>query len=45
VLIPDGGGVFDVAVDDELIYSKLQTGSFPDEYQLINELISTHGNK
>lgn len=37
-LIPEGRGVFDVVVDDKLIYSKHQTGSFPNEDQLINEL-------
>ena len=44
-LIPEGGGVFEVAVDDELVYSKKKTGSFPDEEQLITELVSTYGNK
>lgn len=44
-LIPKGGGVFEVVVDDELVYSKLQTGSFPNEEQLINKLVSTHGKK
>jgi len=30
-LVPGGGGVFDVALDGEQIYSKHQTGEFPDE--------------
>ena len=30
-LIPAGGGCFELAVNGELIYSKLQTGTFPDE--------------
>jgi selenoprotein W-related protein len=30
-LIPAGGGCFELTVDGELIHSKLQTGSFPDE--------------
>jgi selenoprotein W-related protein len=30
-LVPSGGGCFELAVDGDLIYSKLQTGSFPDE--------------
>lgn len=38
-LIPDGGGVFDVRVDGELVYSKHQTGEFPDETALINQLL------
>jgi len=29
-LVPAGGGVFEVSVDDELVYSKKQTGEFPD---------------
>ena len=28
-LIPSGGGAFEVSVDGEKIYSKLQTGEFP----------------
>jgi selenoprotein W-related protein len=30
-LIPSGGGCFEVSVNGELVYSKLQTGTFPDE--------------
>ena len=37
-LIPGGGGIFDVTVDGALIYSKHQTGEFPDEGKLIGEL-------
>ncbi len=44
-LIPEGGGIFDVVVKDELVYSKFKTGSFPHEEQLINELVSTYGSK
>ena len=44
-LIPKGGGIFDVVVEEELVYSKFKTGSFPDEEQLINELVSAYGNK
>jgi selenoprotein W-related protein len=29
-LIPSGGGVFEVMVGDDLIYSKKQTGQHPD---------------
>lgn len=29
-LVPSSGGVFEVIVDSELIYSKKQTGEFPD---------------
>ncbi|MGK0258228.1 MAG: putative Rdx family selenoprotein [Candidatus Azotimanducaceae bacterium] len=37
-LIPEGKGIFDVSVDDNLEYSKFQTGSFPDEAQLVADL-------
>ena len=30
-LIPAGGGCFELTVDGELLYSKLQTGEFPEE--------------
>jgi selenoprotein W-related protein len=34
-LIPSKGGCFEVKVGDRLIYSKLATGEFPDEEQVI----------
>ena len=37
-LIEGGGGIFDVIVDEKLVYSKHQTGEFPDEDQLIGAL-------
>jgi selenoprotein W-related protein len=30
-LVPAGGGCFELSVNGELVYSKLKTGSFPDE--------------
>ena len=30
-LVPAGGGCFELSVDGEPVYSKLQTGQFPDE--------------
>jgi selenoprotein W-related protein len=30
VLVPSGGGKFEVTIDGELVYSKLETGEFPD---------------
>jgi selenoprotein W-related protein len=30
VLIPSGGGVFEVVADGELVHSKKKTGRFPD---------------
>lgn len=37
-LIEGGGGVFDVKVDGELVFSKHDCGDFPDENALIQEL-------
>jgi selenoprotein W-related protein len=30
-LVPSGGGCFELSVNCEPVYSKLQTGQFPDE--------------
>jgi selenoprotein W-related protein len=30
-LTPGGGGCFELTVNGELVYSKLETGKFPDE--------------
>ncbi|MBX3400514.1 MAG: Rdx family protein [Gemmataceae bacterium] len=35
-LIPARGGCFELTVDGELIYSKLATGSFPDERAMLD---------
>ena len=40
-LVAGGGGVFDVERGGELIYSKFQTGSVPDEKKLVGELRET----
>jgi selenoprotein W-related protein len=37
-LIPSDGGCFEVVVDGETIYSKLQTGTFPDEDAILGQL-------
>jgi selenoprotein W-related protein len=37
-LVPSGGGCFEVQVDGDLLYSKLQTGSFPDESNIIAQV-------
>ena len=34
-LQPAGGGCFEVSVDGEEIYSKLATGEFPDEGEIL----------
>ncbi|MCM3116360.1 Rdx family protein [Neobacillus sp. MER 74] len=38
-LIPSSGGAFEVTVNGEKIYSKLETGVFPDTDEMI-EIIS-----
>jgi len=39
------GGRLDVKVDDHLIFSKSQTGRFPNEERRVEELLTTYGNK
>ena len=34
-LIPAGGGCFELTVGSDLVYSKLKTGSFPDEEEMV----------
>jgi selenoprotein W-related protein len=38
VLIPSKGGCFELSVGGKRLYSKLETGSFPDEESLITEV-------
>ena len=35
-LIPSKGGCFELQVDDDLVYSKLDTGQFPDEAEMLD---------
>ncbi len=35
-LVTSGGGVFEVTVNDQLVYSKKETGSFPDPKEVID---------
>jgi selenoprotein W-related protein len=37
-LEPSTGGCFELTVGSELIYSKLQTGRFPDEDAMVREV-------
>ena len=37
-LISSSGGVFEVVIDGELVYSKKQTGEFPDEMQIVKQV-------
>jgi len=39
-LIESSGGVFEVVVDDNLVYSKKLTGEFPDEARLVEKIRS-----
>ncbi len=37
-LVPSGGGCFELTVNGELIYSKLETGKFPDEQWVLDKV-------
>lgn len=37
-MIKSSGGVFEVVIDGELVYSKKATGDFPDEMQLVKKI-------
>jgi len=37
-LQPSSGGCFELNVDGELLYSKLASGSFPDEQAMVDEI-------
>jgi selenoprotein W-related protein len=39
-LVPAGGGCFELTADGDLLYSKLQTGKFPDEQALVDKVAS-----
>jgi selenoprotein W-related protein len=39
-LVPAGGGCFELTADGELLYSKLQTGTFPDEKAMLDLVAS-----
>ena len=34
-LIPDKGGCFELLLNGDVVYSKLKTGEFPDEAQIV----------
>lgn len=34
-LIPSSGGVYEISFEDELIYSKKETGEYPDDSNLV----------
>ena len=37
-LQPSSGGCFELTIDGELIYSKLETGQFPEEDEMVAEI-------
>jgi selenoprotein W-related protein len=37
-LVPAGGGWFELKANGELVYSKLATGKFPDEQEVVDQL-------
>ncbi len=37
-LVPSGGGCFEVTVDGERIWSKLETGEFPEENAILDDV-------
>ena len=44
-LVPAGGGCFEVKLDGELVYSKLETGQFPDEQSIVDAVEKKLGGK
>ena len=41
--MPSDGGRFEISIDGDLIYSKLKTGQFPDEQQILAEIAKRAG--
>lgn len=37
-LVPSGGGCFELSLNGKLLYSKLKTGEFPDEEQMVAQV-------
>jgi selenoprotein W-related protein len=37
-LVPSDGGRFEISANKELIYSKLETGQFPDHKEIIDKI-------
>jgi selenoprotein W-related protein len=42
-MIPSRGGCFEIRVGGKLIYSKLETGKFPDEEEVVEALARALG--
>ncbi|MCW5936175.1 MAG: Rdx family protein [Fimbriimonadaceae bacterium] len=43
VLVPSGGGVFDVVIDGELVFSKRQVGRFPEASEISDQVRKRSG--
>lgn len=43
-LIESSGGIFEVEVDGKLVYSKKETGEFPDNEKLIKQIRKQHAS-
>ena len=43
-MIPSKGGCFEITVGGKLIYSKLETGDFPDERKVLNAIGAALGS-
>jgi len=43
VLIPSGGGVFEVAVNGRIVFSKKEMGRFPEEGEVVKLLTPRNG--
>jgi selenoprotein W-related protein len=37
-LVPDKGGCFELSLNGHLVYSKLKTGEFPDEAEMVGTI-------
>ena len=42
-IVRKSGGIFDVSVDNEKIYSKYDTGTFPSEKEIVDKLRAMAG--
>ncbi len=42
-LEPSTGGCFELTVDGKLVYSKLDTGEFPDEGDMVSKITAMAG--
>jgi selenoprotein W-related protein len=43
-LIPASGGCFELSINGDLAYSKLKTGKFPDEQEMV-DMVGSHLKK